>query len=155
MVVGQPGELRLRLPARKHGHRLPVTAQEGRDPGIARTEAAVGIVAARGDHGLRRRGPVAERDGYGGVDLPEQSDDVFHEHGILRRRLHQTAVSGNHDAQQVEKTDQRDIPGHHHQHVERPGRGQGGVGGQPALQFRPLQHVPAQGPHRTADLRRA
>ena len=54
-----------------------------------------------------------------GINLPQHPDDIFRQHPVLGRRLHQTAMAGGQDAQQVEEADQRNIPGHDDQHAAR------------------------------------
>ena len=116
-VVGQSGQVGFRLLAREHGCRVAAAAQQRGDARIARAEVAVGVVAARGDHGIGFG--VVAREGHGclGVDFEQQAHDVFRQHAVLGRGLHEAAVSGRHHAQQVEESDQRNVARHDDQHV--------------------------------------
>ena len=120
-VVGQSGKLFRRLAPRKHGYRLTAAPQQGGNAGVMRPEIAVGVVAAGGDHGVDGRRSVVQADRRGRVDFAQQPHDMFHQHGILGGGLHETTVAAHKHAQQVEKTDERNVPGHDHPNTPRPG----------------------------------
>ena len=117
-----------------------------------RPEIAVGVVAAGGDHGVDGRRSVVQADRRGKVDFAQQPHDMFHQHGILGGGLHETAVAAHKHAQQVEKTDERDISGHDDQHAPRLRNRKGRVVSQPRLELFALQHVAGDRAHRTTDV---
>ena len=151
-VVGQSGKLFRRLAPRKHGYRLAAAPQQGGNAGVMRPEIAVGVVAAGGDHGVDGRRSVVQADRRGRVDFAQQPHDMFHQHGILGGGLHETTVAAHKHAQQVEKTNKRDISGHDDQHAPRLRNRKGRVVRQPRLELFALQHVAGDRAHRTTDV---
>ena len=140
-VVAEPFYLAGRFVSREYGDRLAAAAQQGGNPGVAGLEIAYGVVAARGDHGLDGLRTVVETDGNRRVDSAQQPDDILHECGVLARRLDRAAMSGRERAQEVEKSHERDVPGHDDEDVPGCGDGKRGVAGEPCGELPGLEHL--------------
>ena len=123
-IVGQSLQLPGRFPPVQDRDRMAITAQKSFDPGIQAAKIPVGIIAAGGDHGIERCGPVIHCHRDIRLNLFQLVDDETHQHRIFARHFHQAAMSGRNDTQQIEKADQRNIAGHDDQN----GAGRQGAG---------------------------
>ena len=151
-ILFQAAQLRRRLPARQDRDRLPASAQQRRNAAEQHPKIAVRVVASGCDDCIRSLTLLCHPKRNSRIDRSQQINDITDQNGIFTRRFDPARMPAREHAQQIEKTDQRNITGHNHQYpLRRPHRR---ICARPRFEPLPFEHLAANSLHGPDDLLR-